>query len=366
MATDTLARDIFGGSDSELSSDDEAPDRQVVPVPDEDEASAADSEDDYQEKPVPTKKKVDKPKPRRTRAEEGGETRKRKRTAKKKKSAYEDIDLSELPPEQANKIRLDMQIEAILKTKKSSRPKKRKNNDEVLDSFADDEVARLRETMNNAAEEDIKANQEKLPALAKLRFLNEAMETLRKASLAQSIIDNNLLDAVKRWLEPLPDRSLPALNIQRELFITLRKMEFIDSSVLKESGLGPLVLFYTKCVRVTPDVKRVANELVSAWSRPIIKRSASYRDRVVPVNSMDVDNDSQTQSQSQYRPERLNAILARAREEDKHRSSIGTYTIAPRNNAGLSKTNPSVDNDIERRKKNAERLRSLTRKVTGK
>lgn len=80
----------------------------------------------------------------------------------------------------ANKIRLDMQIEAILKSKKSSRPKKRKNNDEVLDSFADDEVARLRETMNNAAEEDIKANQEKAPATAKLRFLNEAMDTLRK------------------------------------------------------------------------------------------------------------------------------------------------------------------------------------------
>jgi transcription factor SPN1 len=79
----------------------------------------------------------------------------------------------------ANKIRLDRQIEAILKPKKSSRPKKKKN-DEVLDSYADDEVARLREAMNNAAEEDIRANSEKQPALAKFRMLNEAMETLRK------------------------------------------------------------------------------------------------------------------------------------------------------------------------------------------
>lgn len=203
---------------------------------------------------------------------------------------------------------------------------------------------------------------------------------LSRASLAQSIIDNNLLDAVKRWLEPLPDRSLPALNIQRELFVTLRKMEFIDSSVIKESGLGPLVLFYTKCQRVQPDVKRVANELVSIWSRPIIKRSASYRDRVVPtMNNMDVDDGppgSQSLTQSQYRPEKLNAILARAREEDKNRirknavsipqSSLGTYTVAPKNNAGLAKMNASVDNDVERRKKNAERLRSLTRKVAGK
>ncbi|KAJ3886566.1 transcription factor iws1 [Lentinula edodes] len=391
MSTDKLARDIFGGSDSELSSDDdEVQGRQLdtTAYDDNDGGSGADSEDEYQEKqPSTSSRKTKKTGKSKQRDEsEEGKTKKRKRTSTvkktKKKSAYEDVDLSQLPPEQANKIRLDRQIEAILKTKKSSRPKKRKNNDEVLDSFADDEVARLRETMNNAAEEDMKANQEKLPATAKLRFLAEAMETLRKASLAQSIIDNNLLDAVKRWLEPLPDRSLPALNIQRELFVTLRKMEFIDSSVIKESGLGPLVLFYTKCQRVQPDVKRVANELVSIWSRPIIKRSASYRDRVVPtMNNMDVDDgapgsQSLSQSQSQYRPEKLNAILARAREEDKNRirknavsipqSSLGTYTVAPKNNAGLAKMNASVDNDVERRKKNAERLRSLTRKVAGK
>ena len=73
-----------------------------------------------------------------------------------------------------------MQIEAILKPKKANRQRKKRNNDEVLDSFADDEVARLRESMNNAAEEDIKANSEKQPATAKLRLLAEAMETLRK------------------------------------------------------------------------------------------------------------------------------------------------------------------------------------------
>lgn len=99
------------------------------------------------------------------------------------------------------------------------------------------------------------------------------------------------------------------------------------------------------------------------------------------MNNMDVDDgapgsQSLSQSQSQYRPEKLNAILARAREEDKNKirknavsipqSSLGTYTVAPKNNAGLAKMNASVDNDVERRKKNAERLRSLTRKVAGK
>ena len=73
-----------------------------------------------------------------------------------------------------------MQIEAILKPKKVSRQRKKKANEEVLDSFADDEVARLRETMNAAADEDQRANSEKQPAMAKLRLLPQAMETLQK------------------------------------------------------------------------------------------------------------------------------------------------------------------------------------------
>ena len=182
------------------------------------------------------------------------------------------------------------------------------------------------------------------------------------------MIDNNLLEAVRRWLEPLPDRSLPALNIQRELFNIIKKMEFIDSAVLKESGLGRIVLFYTKCKRVTPDISRIANDLVSTWSRPIIKRSASYRDRVIPV--------AQEGNVDMRAGEKLNAILARAKQGEKGRvkenavmipqRSLGTYTVAPKSNAGINRGSISVDVDIERRRKNAERLRMLTRKVTNK
>ena len=274
-----------------------------------------------------------------------------------------------------------MQIDEILKAKKTTRRKK-KTNEEVLDSFADHEVSRLREAMNAAAEDDINSNNEKLPATTKLKLLPEAMDTLRKsdinltlhhilkicmdrASLAQSIIDNNLLDAVRRWLEPLPDRSLPALNIQRELFGVIKKMEFIDSSVLKESGLGRIVLFYTKCKRVNPDIQRIANDLVMTWARPIIKRSASYRDRVVPIAQ---DGDAGHRA-----GENLNAILARAREGDRSRirknavmipqQELGNYTVAPKANAGIFRNNISVDVDIERRKKTSEWVRTLTRKI---
>ncbi|KAK7033228.1 transcription factor iws1 [Favolaschia claudopus] len=365
-----LERAIFGGSDSELSSDEDhevqkQPQRRKSPShrKGDDYESSADSEDDYVQQ-----KRVVKPKKRTKTRKSVEDVRPNQR--KRKRRQPEPVDLSELPPEQANKIRLDMQIEAILKPKKNNRPKKKKG-EEILDSFADDEVARLREAMTNAAEEDLRVNDAKMPAYAKLRMLPEAMETLRKGSLAQSIIDNNLLEAVKMWLEPLHDRSLPSLNIQREFFPMLKKMEFIDSAVLKESGLGRIVLFYTKCSRVTPDIQRIAAELISIWSRPIIKRSASYRDRIIPTAQHMEGSDMPMRNQ-----EGFNAIMAKGRLLDKDRvrknavsiprSELKNYTVAPNSSAGIMRTNTSVDADIERRKKNAERIRSLTRKVAAK
>ncbi len=201
-----------------------------------------------------------------------------------------------------------------------------------------------------------------------IALLSKLTKVLHRSSLVQSIIDNNLLEGVRRWLEPLPDRSLPALNIQTFFFSQLTKM-YIDTNSLKESGLGRIVLFYTKCKRVTTPVARQANELVSTWSRPIIKRSASYRDRIVPVQA-EADGDTTMRGGG----ERLNAIMARAKAtNDRTRArknavmipqpELASYTVAPRENMGILRINASVDMDIERRRKNAERLRGLTRKV---
>lgn len=143
-------------------------------------------------------------------------------------------------------------------------------------------------------------------------------------------------------------------------------MEFIDGSVLKESGLGRIVLFYTKCKRVSSDIQRIAHDLVCTWSRPIIKRSASYRDRVIPTAEDDV---------TERTNQRLGTILARAREAEKQSSrknavmipqrELGRYTVAPRANAGL-RNSQTVDTDIARRKFNAERMRNLSRKMSTK
>ncbi|TRM64348.1 hypothetical protein BD626DRAFT_430022 [Schizophyllum amplum] len=337
-------RDIFG-SDSELSEEE---------FDNKDDGGASDGSAGSKQKPKQAKKKT------RRREDEDRTLRKRKR----KEPAAPTIPDDETP-EQARRRLLNQRIDEVIKPKKSNRPRKRKGNEEVLDSFADDEVARLREAMREAVEEDKMASKSGLPAVAKLRLLPVAMDTLRKASLAQSIIDNNLLQQVREWLEPHhPDPSLPALNIQRELFGALRKMDFIDASVLKESGLGKVVVFYTRCKRVTPEIQRIAGELYTQWARPIMKRSASYRDRMVP----------QAQRMQAVRQERLPAIMAKAAKEEGSRArrnavtipqrELGDYTLAPVPQSASQNTS-SVLRDIERRKMQNESLKQLNRKLLG-
>ena len=74
-----------------------------------------------------------------------------------------------------------MQIDAIIKPKKANRQRRRgKNDEDMLDRAADEEVSRLRELMLAAAAEDMESNRDKMPATKKLRTLSQVMAVLRK------------------------------------------------------------------------------------------------------------------------------------------------------------------------------------------
>ncbi|KAG4300693.1 hypothetical protein PCK1_003122 [Pneumocystis canis] len=180
----------------------------------------------------------------------------------------ENIDESrnKMDPAEMARWELDQALnEAII----SSRKKKRK--DEDLEEIADDEIIALREKMRQAAIDDAQANAEKKPATHKLKMLSEVESALRKTSFTESILDNNLLEVVRIWLEPLPDRSLPALNIQKVLFSALSRLP-IQTEHLRESGVGKVILFYKQSKKPDPLIKKQADQLISEWSRPIIKR----------------------------------------------------------------------------------------------
>ncbi|KAI8825612.1 uncharacterized protein EV422DRAFT_563443 [Fimicolochytrium jonesii] len=284
MAAQPTYEDLFGGSDSELddiafSGDERAP----PPAGPDDE-----DDDDYEPVQLPSFKKLKpsedveipeelkrRPKKkakavRARRRSDAGDERGRSRGDGEEDSAPPERELS---PE--SKIR--QQVEEDFERMSKKNKKKKVVQDEA---DTDEILSRLLEEMKAAAMEDKEANRRRQPALAKLGKLPGALMYLQRDQLQDQILDNHLLEGVRLWLEPLPDASLPALDIQRAMFDVLRNMD-IATIHLRESHVGRIVNFYSKCGKATPDIQKIASQLIDKWMRPILGRSASYRDHKV-------------------------------------------------------------------------------------
>jgi len=204
--------------------------------------------------------------------------------------------------------------------------------------------------MEEACQADNAARDANLPATKKLEMLPEVVALLNRNTIQHSIVDpdTNFLQSVKFFLEPLNDGSLPAYNIQRDLFQALARLP-IEKEALLSSGIGKVVLYYTKSKRPEIGIKRIAERLLGEWSRPILKRSDDYKKRKVATKEFDHQaaqlalrpsgSQSSQMPSSQRTPltardierQRLLApkILSnRARME----TSNASYTVAPRSN----------------------------------
>lgn len=143
--------------------------------------------------------------------------------------------------------------------------------------MADEELNHLRNRMVQAAIADGQQVSEGKPAYQKLKLLPEVVGILNRNTYTQSVLDpeTNFLEAVRFFLEPLSDGSLPAYNIQRELFQSLERLPMTKEALIS-SGIGKVIYFYRKSKRVDAKIKRQATKLMEEWSRPILQRSDDF------------------------------------------------------------------------------------------
>ncbi|KAF3483217.1 uncharacterized protein GIQ15_02541 [Arthroderma uncinatum] len=267
---------------------------------------------------------------RRKRREEGGE--RAPRTSKK--AAEPEIDEESLDPATRRRRALDRMMDEALKKPFKRRIRKADGID--LADYADAEIEDVRKRMTDAARLDSIARKENRPAMHKLKMLPEVVSLLNRNQYVNSLIDPeiNLLEAVKFFLEPLDDGSLPAYNIQRDLLGALLKLP-INKETLIASGIGKVVVFYTKSKRPEIGIKRQAERLLAEWTRPILQRSDDYSKR----NYKTVDFDPSRLADRTVSAE-ASAAEARAREllpprlanRARVESSHTTYTVVPRSN----------------------------------
>lgn len=133
------------------------------------------------------------------------------------------------------------------------------------------------------AEEDAILNTQGKPAINKLKKLPLLIEALSKKQLQHEFLDHGVLTLLKNWLEPLPDGSLPNINVREAILRILTDYpidldQYDRREQLKKSGLGKVIMFLSRSDEETTTNRKLAKDLVDKWSRPIFNKSTRFED----------------------------------------------------------------------------------------
>ena len=268
---------------------------------------------------------------------------------------YDDlIDYANEDPTTRKRRFLEEKMDMAVKSKVS---KRRKADEDDLERLQDDRIDALKNKMIEAANLDVEKNSQGQLAFEKFKLLRQVMDILSKADLVISILDNNLLEAVRLWLEPLPDASMPLYQIQKELLHALITLP-IKTDHLVASGLGKVLVFYQRSKRTEPSLKKIVDKLIGEWTRPILNKSDSYKDRTIKFN--DYNKAKYTNQLSSMKKNKVAEpkTLYEQQAERRNRAAIPSarttaYKIAP-------KVDPSL---LMRQQRGGEMFNRITRKM---
>lgn len=196
------------------------------------------------------------------------EDRQRKKSGKGSKGRGPD-SLSEADKKDAdNPI-----MQAVMRMKKQ---KKKIKGFEELREAASEFVRK----MGRAASEDELSVAEKKPGLKKLQMLPEVLDMMAKKDMMRPLLEENILSAIRRWIQPSADGTLGNVTVRLKLLEAVSKMNGdsgIDKDDLKKSDFGKLVMLLMQHKMETNEIKKVLKTLIEQWSRLIFDKSGDMR-----------------------------------------------------------------------------------------
>lgn len=130
--------------------------------------------------------------------------------------------------------------------------------------------------MDTAQNADETSLSEGRPGLEKLKLLDTVIDVLSKVSLQSILLDFNLLEVMRKWIQPNGKGKLPNVGIRTKLLrVTKRLPVFKDH--LRRSGFGKVVMALYKHPDETNENKDVCRELIERWSRSVFDKSMDYK-----------------------------------------------------------------------------------------
>ncbi|KAF0274809.1 hypothetical protein FOG51_00252 [Hanseniaspora uvarum] len=202
------------------------------------------------------------------------------------------------------------------------------NEDNEFDLSEDEDIEENEDEQKEQSAAISNASTVKTIAASKLVLLPKVLHILNRVDLHESLLENNILLAIRFWLDPLPDGSLPSYEIQKNLINILIDLNITNKNengsftkYLKESGIGKLLIFYKKSKRVEVNLKRKVERLLSDWSRPIIQASDNYKHKRILKKEYNYKQHQIEQTK------KLKQNLKRTKEENETRKKIKTAQV---------------------------------------
>lgn len=135
-----------------------------------------------------------------------------------------------------------------------------------------DKILAIKNEMIQALEKDLILNKSKQPALNRLKLLNSISIQLLNKNLQKELLEFNILEIIKEWLEPMPDGTLPNIKIRKTLIEVLLNLPASKGQLINSNGIGKIVNFYYKNSDENGEVRSMAGELVKKWRNIIVAR----------------------------------------------------------------------------------------------
>lgn len=110
---------------------------------------------------------------------------------------------------------------------------KRRKKDDMEEQDRLDIVKLFIDKCLDAARKDATHNQNRQPALEKMKLLEHFVATLQQVDWHEIYLDEHVLRVFSAWLRPLPDGSLPNLRLRSSLFQLLNRVRLAGSPCIE-------------------------------------------------------------------------------------------------------------------------------------